>query len=284
MADASQPRLDRLLGQLTLDQLDNDLFLGESEDGVGRLFGGFVAAQSVMSAYRTVDEGDIHSLHAYFLRPGEKDIPIRYVVYRIRDGRSFTTRDVVAYQSGEAIFNLSASFVRPEEGIEYQERMPEAPAPEGLPDWQMSRSQRTERNEHHHWVRESPVEIVSWQPAEDRQMQDTPPTRGVWMRVRGTFPDEPMFHAALLTYASDSGVVSTGRPPNLPRSGGFGASLDHTMWFHRPPRFDEWIMYLSDAPAAHANRALVFGSMYSREGVRVASVAQEGLHRGPRPS
>ncbi len=284
MTKDEQSRLDKLLAQLDLEQLDNDLFVGEPEGGQGRMFGGFVLAQSVISAYRTVETRAIHSVHAYFLRMGKKDVPIRYVVYRIRDGGSFTTRNVVAYQSGEAIFNLSASFVKPEEGMEYQERMPDVPAPEGLGDWRMNHGQRSERIEQHHWTHESPVEMVSWQAPEEREMGDTPPNRGVWMRVRGTFPDEPMLHAALLTYASDSGVVSTGRPPNLTRAGGFGASLDHTMWFHRPPKFDDWVLYTSEAPAAFANRALVFGAMFTRGGVRVASVAQEGLHRGPRPS
>ncbi|GAB4323552.1 MAG: acyl-CoA thioesterase II [Dehalococcoidia bacterium] len=286
MSETDNKYLHKLIKQLELDQLDRDLFIGEGEGGRGRLFGGFVAAQSVVAAYRTIETDeprDLHSLHAYFLRPGKRNVPIRYVVYRIRDGKSFTTRDVVAYQSGEAIFNLSASFVKREEGLAYQESMPEAPDPEGLPHWDAVRPDRRRRreedDEHHRWHRERPIDIVACDRPEDLPRGATPPPRRVWIRVRGTLPDDPTMHAALMTYATDSGLMSTGRPPDMPFDGGFGASLDHAVWFHRPPRFDDWLLFTSEAPVAAAGRALVYGAMWSRDGTRVASVAQEGLHR-----
>ena len=162
--------LDRLLQQLELDQLDRDLFLGDAgqgRQGHTRLFGGLVAAQSVVAAYRTVvDAGVMHSLHAYFLRPGRYDVPIRYVVYRIRDGRTFTTRDVVAYQSGEAIFNLSCSFARPEEGLSHAEPAPDVPGPDGLPEWTFGgRPTRPEEGEMMaRFMRDSPVEVRAIDP------------------------------------------------------------------------------------------------------------------------
>ena len=162
MTDTAEPwpHLPRFLKQLELDRLDRDLFLGDPGRGEGRLFGGLVAAQSVMAAHRTVEDGFMHSLHAYFLRPGRHGVPIRYVVYRIRDGRTFTTRDVVAYQAGEAIFNLSSSFAKPEEGIAYSEPAPDAPPPDGLPDWEFVRL--LPEDEQKGWARrwrDSPIEV-----------------------------------------------------------------------------------------------------------------------------
>ncbi|HZP58046.1 MAG TPA: acyl-CoA thioesterase II [Dehalococcoidia bacterium] len=276
--------LQRLLRLLDLERLDRDLFLGDPGEGQHRLFGGLVAAQSVIAAYRTVEEGSIHSLHAYFLRPGRYDVPIRYVVYRIRDGRTFTSRDVVAYQSGEAIFSLSSSFTKPEEGISHQAPAPELPGPEGLPPWEFARPDRREDAEMmQRWERESPVEMRSVDLAGAAPVDDMP-RRRVWMRVRGTMPEDPSIHAALLTYASDRGVIATARIPHGGRRGGWAsASLDHAIWFHRPPAFDDWLLYTSESPVAHNARALIFGQMYRRDGTRVASVVQEGLIRTPRP-
>jgi acyl-CoA thioesterase-2 len=282
---ASTRQLDRLLRQLELDQLDRDLFLGDPGKGEGRLFGGLVAAQSVVAAYRTVDQGSLHSLHAYFLRPGRHNVPIRYVVYRIRDGRTFTSRDVVAYQSGEAIFSLSSSFTRPEEGRSYQDPMPGVPGPEGLPEWQMVRPDRTaeEREATWRWQRENPIEV--------RSCDSYPPgsawtrSRRVWMRVRGELPDDEMTHAAVVTFASDHGLLATARPPELGQHRQeTTASLDHAIWFHYPPRFDGWLLYSSHTPVANAARALIFGQMHSEEGRHIVSVVQEGLVREPRPT
>ncbi|MFQ5473054.1 MAG: acyl-CoA thioesterase, partial [Dehalococcoidia bacterium] len=165
--------LTKLLKLLELDQLDRDMFLGDAGDGNGRLFGGLVAAQAVVAAYRTVDEGAIHSLHSYFLRPGRHDAPIRFVVDRIRDGRTFTTRDVVAYQAGEAIFNVSCSFAKPEEGVSHQEPMPDVPEPEGLPARDRVRPDRTE--EERRWQRTRPIDVRSCDP--DTNWRDEPPHR-----------------------------------------------------------------------------------------------------------
>jgi len=288
--DAVQRRLDKLVSLFELDRLDSDLFVGDPGEGERRLFGGLVAAQAVVAAYRTVDEGSLHSAHAYFLRPGRYDVPIRYVVHRIRDGRTFTTRDVVAYQSGEAIFNLSSSFARPEEGVSHQQPMPDVPPPEGLPGWDFIRPDRLaeitrgmpEGRRMEKWWRDSPIELRACDPW-GTEWPDGMPRRRVWMRVRGDFPDQEVIHAALLTYASDRGVIATARMPNnTVRNMGASASLDHTLWFHYPPRFDDWLLYTSESPAAHNARALILGQMYTRDGVRVASVAQEGLVRPPR--
>ena len=275
--------LDRLLQQLKLEQLDRDLFLGDPGEGERRLFGGLIAAQSVVAAHRTVEEGSLHSLHAYFLRPGKHHVPVRYVVYRIRDGKTFTTRDVVAYQSGEAIFNLSTSFTRPEEGISHQEAMPDVPPPDDLPEWEFARPDAPEeRAMMARFMRDSPVEMRAVDPPKWPEPGETP-RRRVWMRVRGEMPEDPVMHAALITYASDRGLIATARfAHRLPRRMESSASLDHALWFHRPPLFDDWLLFTSESPVAHAARAMIFGQMFTKDGVRVASVAQEGLIRLPR--
>jgi acyl-CoA thioesterase-2 len=283
MVEEYQRQLSPLLKQLDLNQLDNDLFLGDPGRGDGRLFGGLVAAQSVVAAYRTVAEGSLHSLHAYFLRPGRHNVPIRYVVYRIRDGRTFTTRDVVAYQAGEAIFNLSSSFAKPEDGVSRQEPMPPAPDPEGLPPWEFVLPlSEEERRRMRRW-NNGPIEMRSIdRPDADEHV--AAPRRRVWMRVRGELPRDEMTHAALLTFASDRGLIQTERRPREWRHAGWlAASIDHAVWFHRPPRFEGWVLYTSESPVAHAARALIFGQMHNAEGVRLATVAQEALIRTPRP-
>jgi acyl-CoA thioesterase-2 len=286
MTSAAEPRrarapLEKLVRLLDLEQLDRDMFIGDPGEGERRLYGGLVAAQAVVSAYRTVEDGALHSLHAYFLRPGRYDVPIRYVVYRIRDGRTFTTRDVVAYQAGEAIFNVSCSFARAEEGISHQEPMPEAPGPEGLPEWEFMRLPAGQKQPA--WWRNQAIELLTCDPW-GHQWPDGVPRRRVWMRVKGDVPEDPVVHAALLTYASDRGLIATARSVHAGATpGGFSAaSLDHAVWFHRPPRFDGWLLFTSESPVAHAARALIFGQMYTQDGTRVASVVQEGLIRAPR--
>ncbi len=271
--------LASLLALLTLERLDRDLFLAAAPKGQGRLFGGLVAAQAVMAAGTTApDAGALHSLHAYFLRPGRHDVPIRFAVDRLRDGRSFTTRQVVAYQAGEAIFNLSASFAKPELGIAHQSPAPEAPGPEGLPDWEELRAELLGRHED---VRPQPIEVRACDPDDPHGARQEPRKR-VWMRAAGTLPDDPLVHAALLIYASDRTLLSTAsRPHGLPWGRRSAASLDHAVWLHHPPRFDGWVLYVSESPVAQNARGLVLGAMY-REGVRIASVAQEGLVRVPR--
>ncbi len=270
--------LPKLLRLLTLEELDRDLFLGATPRGEGRLFGGLVAAQAAMAAMRTVEARMLHSLHAYFLRPGHHDIPIRFVVHRIRDGRTFTTRRIVAYQAGEAIFSLSCSFARPEEGISHQDEPPEAPGPDGLPDWEELRARMLGGPS---VVREQPVEVRACDP-DDPEGKPQPARKRVWIRAAGDLPDDPDMHLALLVYATDRTLLSTAsRPHGLPWGKRSVASLDHAVWIHRPPRLDDWILYASESPVAHAARGLVLGAMYDREGHRIASVAQEGLIRVP---
>ncbi|HEY7802800.1 MAG TPA: acyl-CoA thioesterase II [Dehalococcoidia bacterium] len=284
MPDAASRHLDALIQQFDLERLDSDLFLGDAGKGEGRLFGGLVAAQSVVAAYRTVaaEDAALHSLHAYFLRPGRHNVPIRYVVYRIRDGRTFTTRDVVAYQAGEAIFNLSSSFTRPEPGASRQEPMPAVPDPDGLPEWQFVRARNDEQLRHSRRWQNSPIEMRACDDPREAPAEASP-RRRVWMRVRGTLPEDPVVHAAMLTYASDRGLLQTARRGvEWMARPAMSASIDHAIWYHRPPRFDGWVLYTSESPVAHAARALIFAQMHAADGTRIASVAQEGLVRmGP---
>jgi len=268
--DAAESRLEILLECLDLEPLDSDLFLGDPGPGSGRLFGGMVAAQSVIAAGRTIDDAarQLHSLHAYFLRPGRHDTPIRFVVDRIRDGRTFTTRRVKAHQAGEAIFNLSASFALPEEGIAHQDPMPDAPDPAGLPDWETVRPRPGF---------ESPIELRMCDPPTD---EPCPARQRNWMRIRGTLPEDPRLHIAMLVYATDRALLSTAsRPHAIPWEDRIGVSLDHAVWIHRPVHLDGWLLYTGESPVAHAARGMNFGAVYTPEGHRIASVAQEGLIR-----
>jgi acyl-CoA thioesterase-2 len=267
-----------LLTQLDLEKLDADLFLGDPGGGSGRLFGGMVAAQSVIAAGRTVPEDrQLHSLHGYFLRPGRHGVPIRFVVDRIRDGRSFTTRRVKAHQAGEAIFNLSASFAVPEEGISHQDAMPDAPDPETQPDWEDVRAEAIGDATARRF--DSAVEVRVCDPPDAHKE----PRQRNWLRVRTQLPDDRLIHTALLVYASDRTLLSTAaRPHDIPWSQRMGASLDHAVWIHRPVHFDDWLLYAAESPVAHAARGLIFGGLFTRDGVRVASVAQEALIRDRR--
>ncbi|NWF65708.1 MAG: thioesterase family protein [Chloroflexi bacterium] len=272
--------LATLLSLLTLDPLDRDLFLASTPRGEGRLFGGLVAAQSTLAAGATVPhERQLHSLHAYFLRPGQHGVPIRLLVDRIRDGRSFTTRRVVAHQAGEAIFNLDASFCVPEAGVAHQDPMPDAPAPEGLPDWEELRSEMLHDTRA---KRRQAVEVRVCDP-DDPSGAQQPPHKRVWLRPIGPLPEDRRIHEAFYVYASDRTLLSTAsRPHGLPWGRRSVASLDHAVWLHRPARFEGWILYASHSPVAFAARGLVLGAMYDTRGARVASVAQEGLVRVPR--
>lgn len=273
--------LDRLLEQLDLQRLDRDLFVGDPGRGGPRLFGGLVAAQSLIAASRTVDSGEVHSLHAYFLRPGRYSVPITFVVDRIRDGKTFTTRRVVAHQQGEAIFSLEASYACPEEGVSFQDPIPAAPPPEGLPEWDLVRSDRHEDAER--WAKRFPIEILACDASSAANPELHGPRRQVWMRPRGTVPEDPAIHAALMTFASDRGMLSTvTRAAGMARSTTMSASLDHSIWFHREARWNDWILYTTASPSAHHARALIHGTMYRRDGLLLASTAQEGLVRTSR--
>ena len=281
MSAETRTPLVGLLDCLDLETLQADTFQGWPGNGEGRLFGGLVAAQAVVAAGRTVLERSLHSLHAYFLRPGRHGEPICLTVDRIRDGRTFATRRVVARQGDEAIFNLSASFTRPEDGISHQDPAPEAPPPDTLLDWEEHRARilgdRSARRS------EPPVEVRVCDP-DDASGAPQEPRKRVWIRPSGRMPEDPLLHTALLVYASDRTLISTAaRPHGLPWGRRTAASLDHAVWIHRQPCLNDWILYVSESPVAHAARGLVFGGMYERGGARVASVAQEGLIRIPRP-
>jgi acyl-CoA thioesterase-2 len=286
-------RIDDLCERLRLEPLDRDLFLADPGQGSGRLFGGLVAAQSVMAALATVDEEPssrsenaplLHSIHAYFLRPGRYGLPIRFVVDRIRDGRSFTTRRIVAHQAGEAIFNMAASFARPEEGMSHQQPMPITPPPDGLEEWTTLRARALGNPEPEHF--ESPIDVRVIDPSEFESEVPREPERRVWIRPRGVLPDDPALHTSTLVYATDRTLLSTALRAHgrYPGSVSMGASLDHAVWLHHPIRFDDWLLYSSVSPISHAARGLIFGALYRRDGVQLASVAQEALIRFKRSS
>jgi acyl-CoA thioesterase-2 len=282
------PALDELVDLLDLEPLEVNLYRGFSPDEQRiRVFGGQVAAQALIAAGRTVGDGrgtdrPVHSLHAYFLRPGDPRIPILYQVDRIRDGRSFTTRRVAAIQHGEAIFHLSASFHVHEEGVSHQTPMPEVPDPETLPTWAEAMAPHADTLGE--WFnRPRPIDVRHvGEPI--RTTPDTgtqrPPVHRMWLRADGKLPDEPLLHACLVAYASDMTLLDTIMLPHgLIWNQGSQASLDHAMWFHRPFRADEWLMYDQSSPTAAGARGLATGTIFTREGVLAISVVQEGLLR-----
>lgn len=280
MTESLDP-MGELVRCLELDTLDRDLFLGDPGRSRGdqARFGGLVAAQSVVAAGRTVESGrTLHSLHAYFLRPGSYDTPLRFLVHRIRDGRSFTTRRVVAHQNGEAIFSMAASFSIPEEGIEHQDEMPTLRPPEECKDWDLYRSQRLG---HEGVLAPSAIEVRMLDPIDPVHPSACDPQQQSWLRCRGPLPNDPLLHTAALVYATDRALLSTAiRPHAIPWNDRMVASLDHSVWLHRQVTFDQdWFLYTSESPAARSARGLNFGAIYARNGIRIASVAQEGLVR-----
>ncbi len=274
--------LDQLVNLLDLEPIEVNIFRGVSPDeDRQRVFGGQVAAQALMAAGRTVDAGAPHSLHSYFLRPGDPSVPILYEVDRIRDGRSFTTRRVVAIQHGRAIFNLSASFHVDEPGLEHQVAMPDVPAPESLPS--LAERLAPYRDVLADWF-ERP------HPIEQRHIGDLPfvhgggrePLQRLWIRADGELPDDRLLHACIAAYASDMSLFDTMLAPHDVRWDDpdfMGASLDHCMWFHRPFRVDEWLLYDMDSPNAAGARGLARGFLFTNDGTLVVSMAQEGLMR-----
>jgi acyl-CoA thioesterase II len=279
--------LDHLVQLLALEKIEENLFRGQSQDlGWGTVFGGQVLGQALSAAVQTVPaERHVHSLHAYFLRPGDVSRPIVYAVDRIRDGKSFTTRRVVATQHGHAIFNLAASFQTIEAGLEHQEPMPETPAPESLLTEQQLAAQLGDRLPPALAKRataERPFELRPVAPANPLQPVAQPARRLVWLKTVATLPDDPALHRYLLAYASDYSFITTALLPhgvNWVTGGMQIASLDHVMWFHQPFRVDEWLLHVMESPAAHGARGLVRGSVFTRDGRLVASTAQEGLIR-----
>ena len=276
-----------LLERLDLERIDRDLFRGLSpEDGRPRVFGGQVAAQALVAAVRTVEDRRVHSLHAYFLRPGDPKTPILYEVERIRDGKSFTTRRVVAIQEGEAIFSMSASFQRDEDGPSHQRPMPEAAPPESVPstDELIAAAARESKDPIFHFLErlERPIVVHDLDPTDPRRPERRTGEHVVWFRARGELPDDPLLHQCVLTYASDLTLLDaslrqhalTWFDPSLQV-----ASLDHAIWFHRPFRADRWLLYVTESPTTSGSRGLNLGRVYTHEGTLVATVAQENLMR-----
>lgn len=282
--------LDQLLDVLDLERIDADIFRGRNEPSEWpRLFGGQVAAQALCAAQRTVEEHRAHSLHGYFLRSGDPKTPVTFTVDRIRDGRSFSTRRVVALQNGRAIFNTSISFHTTEEGYEHQDSMPEVADPETLPTW-ADRAEELEGKipeELRQWMRrERPIETRSALPHSLFSDQPSTEPNPVWIRATGEVPDDPDIHVQLVTYASDIAFVDNMyRPHRRPGSpGAMLASLDHALWFHRPVRLDDWLLFHQDSPSAFGARGFARGAFYDRAGIHLASVAQEGVMRELDPS
>jgi len=289
--ETMQSSVAALLETLDLEQLELNLFRGRQPDERRqRVFGGQVAGQALVAAGRTVEDRGVHSLHAYFLRPGDPSIPIVYEVERTRDGRSFTTRRVTAIQHGRPIFTLSASFHVDEETFDHQATMPDVPAPEDLPDWQESMRAALQGRE------DVDDETRAWverdRAIESRHVEfmdyfggKQSPRADIWIRANGELPDDPLLHQCVVAYASDMTLLDTAARPHPVQLLGNGiemASLDHAMWFHRPLRADEWLLYSQQSPSMSGSRGFTQGHFFRRDGVLVVSVVQEGLFRLPR--
>lgn len=280
------PMLADVLQVLKLERLEQDLFRGESRDpGHHRVFGGQVLGQALAAAYATVTDRAVHSLHAYFLRAGDPDHPIVYEVDRSRDGTSFTSRRVVAIQHGKQIFHMSASFQAPEIGIDRQGQMPLAADPETLPDMAevIERMEKSAPDRPRPFLdQQRPFDFrPAVLPDPDGEVPKEPHMK-IWFRAVDKLPDDDVLHRSLLAYASDYyllGVATLDERLTLSREDLQMASLDHAMWFHRPARVDEWLLYVLDSPSAISSRGFARGSIYSRDGTLVASTAQEGLVR-----
>lgn len=271
---------------LDLEQLEHNLYRGVSpETGWQRVFGGLVIAQALSAALRTVEDRLAHSLHAYFLLPGDPEAPIVYEVDRIRDGGSFATRRVVAIQHGRSIFSMGASFHKEEPGLSHQVAMPDVPPPEELPSEKDLKAQfidRVPENVRRYWQRERPVELRPVDLSHYISKRKREPTQQIWFRALGRLPDDPAAHQCALGYASDMTLLDT----SLTAHGRSFfdkdlqlASLDHALWFHRPFRADDWLLYSQDSPSSSGGRGFNRGLIFARDGTLIASVAQEGLIR-----
>lgn len=280
-------RIAQLLELLDLEPLEVNIYRGRNRDiGSGRVFGGQVLAQALVAARRTIEEDrDAHSLHGYFILPGDLDAPIVYFVDRLRDGGSFTTRRVTAIQHGRAIFNLSASFQRKESGLEHQSEMPGVPPPEDLAtevDLIRSVADRLPEPLRPVLTQDRPID---WRPVEQIDFVSpapAPAVRHYWFRSVGAVPDDTLSHHAVLAYASDYGLLATALLPHglTVRAPGLQvASLDHALWIHAPFRVDDWLLYAIDSPVGAGARGFARGRIFTRSGRLVASVAQEGLMR-----
>jgi acyl-CoA thioesterase-2 len=278
--------LDRLLGILDLEELEVNLFRGRSpQEGSQRVFGGQVLGQALTAAGRTVERGAAHSFHAYFLRPGDPKTPILYQVDRTRDGKTFTTRRIIAIQHGRAIFHLEASFQQHEPGPEHQDVMPEAPDPESLPDFRalLEPHARKAPADVKRWLEsDRPIDlryVTQFDPVEPEKL---PPRQLLWLRADGRLPDARLLHQCVVAYASDLTLLDTAALPHAISWVGREwqiASLDHAMWFHRDFRADEWLLYEQQSPVAAGARGFTTARLFTRDGALVVSVVQEGLFR-----
>jgi acyl-CoA thioesterase-2 len=280
--------LDALIQQLALERIEENLFRGVSRDlGWGTVYGGQVLGQALSAAVQTVPpDRSVHSLHAYFLRRGDVDKPVIYAVDRLRDGKSFTTRRVVAIQGGQPIFNMSASFQIDEPGLEHQAQMPAVAPPESLPTEQermKGYAARLPSPIRERAQAERPFEVRTDDPLDDPfSPAPRPASRLVWMRAVSQLPDDPALHRYLLAYVSDYSFVLTSLLPHgmtWLTPGMQMASIDHVMWFHQPFRCDDWLLHAMESPSARGARGLVRGQVFTRDGRLVASTAQEGLIR-----
>lgn len=279
--------LDLLIDLLDLETIEVNVYRGKHPaEERQRTFGGQVAAQALMAAGRTVERGRVHSLHSYFLRPGDPRIPILYEVDRIRDGRSFTTRRVVAVQHGRAIYNMQASFHTEEVSLEHQVAMPIVPGPETVAPL-LDRIKAEWGNADEWSKRDHPIDQrflgeLPWSPDRDKE-----PRGRTWIRADGTLADDPLLHACVVTYASDMSLLDSVLAPHSVRwdDGSFMvASLDHCMWFHRDVKADEWMLYDTDSPIAHGGRGLARGFLFNQAGELCVSMVQEGLTRRVDPA
>lgn len=279
--------LQELLNLLTLEEIEQGIYRGQSQDlGFRQVFGGQVMGQALSAAKQTLPEGRfVNSLHSYFLRPGDASKPIVYDVETIRDGKSFSTRRISAIQYGKPIFYMTASFQGDEEGVSHQSAMPDVPAPEELKsslEFYQEHAAQIPENIRSKFTREMPIEMRPVNFQNPFLPQVTEPVRHVWFKANGSMPDDRRIHNYLLAYASDFEFLPTALQPH-----GLSfmhptmqvATIDHAMWFHRPFRMDEWMLYSVDSPSASNGRGLVRGQFFNRSGELVASTIQEGVMR-----
>jgi len=277
--------LNRLVGSLALERLEENLFRGAvSDTHLKRIYGGKVLGEAINAAQSTVDEREVHSIHAYFLREADSNNPVIYEVERSRDGRSFSARRVVAIQYGRPIFTLEASFQQAESGIEYQADAPPVPQPQELARVAFDQLNLTGASPKVQRIANiaAPFEFRPIDPYFGDTPRGTPPLRRVWLRTLARLPDDVRLHRAILAYLSDYGLITTLLMPQGLRvlnENIFLASLDHAMWFHRPFRIDEWLLYVCEGVTSSGARGLARGSFYDASGRLVVSVAQEGLIR-----
>lgn len=279
--------MDRLIETLNVEKLEENLFRGMSpQNGWQRVFGGQVIAQALMAAQRCVEsDRRVHSLHAYFVRPGDPSVPIIFQVERTRDGSSFTTRRVVAVQHGKTIFAMSCSFQIEEPGYDHQMTIPKVPQPEelmGETEFREVFLAQAPETVKRYWGRERPIEIRPVSLTHYITDEKLEPNAHIWVRTTGPVPDDHHYQSAVLAYLSDMTLLDTSLYPH--GTSIFNpeiqpASLDHAMWFHRPSKLDDWLLYTQDSPSASGARGMTRGSIYGRDGTLIASVAQEGLIR-----